>query len=149
MCAALFKVVIFLFLQLFLIIVHLRNLFLLSTPDARMLLTPTADEKMWNSYINISKLTAANKHSISSRTKFSHNHHVVGEETFFLSLHLDMVWTDLHSHMPLQQEIGFYIPLESTCCLFAAYCHKLLNRESYDGCFTCSKRSLKISYLTY
>ena len=26
----------------------------------------------------------------------------------------------------------FYIPLELTCCLFGAYCHEFLNRESYD-----------------
>ena len=35
--------------------------------------------------------------------------------------------------MPLQQEFAFYIPLESTCCLFAAYYHEFLNRESCDG----------------
>ena len=29
--------------------------------------------------------------------------------------------------MPLQQGIRFYIPLESTCCLFVAYCHEFLN----------------------
>ena len=35
--------------------------------------------------------------------------------------------------MPLQQVIRFYIPPESTCCLFLAYCHEFLNREPYDG----------------
>ena len=36
-------------------------------------------------------------------------------------------------YMPLEQELKSYIPLESTCCLFVAYCHEFLNRESYDG----------------
>ena len=43
----------------------------------------------------------------------------------------------------------FFIPLESTCCLFVAYCHEFLNRESYDGFVVPIERTLKISYLTY
>ena len=35
--------------------------------------------------------------------------------------------------MPLQQVIRFYIPPESTCCLFLAYCHEFINREPDDG----------------
>ena len=54
-------------------------------------------------------------------------------EPVFLSLHLDMVWTELHSHMFLQQGPRFYIPLQSICCLFAAYCREFCNREPYDG----------------
>ena len=34
--------------------------------------------------------------------------------------------------MPLRQEIRFYIPLESTCCLFVAYCHEFLDSKSYN-----------------
>ena len=46
------------------------------------------------------------------------------------------MWSELkhiHNHMPLQQIPSFYIPLESTCCLISAYCHKFCNRELYDG----------------
>ena len=34
--------------------------------------------------------------------------------------------------MPLQQVPRFYIPLESTCCLFVAYSNDY-DMESYDG----------------
>ena len=44
-----------------------------------------------------------------------------------------MVCNALNSRIPLQQEIKFYIPLESTCCLFVGYCHEFLVKESYDG----------------
>ena len=63
----------------------------------------------------------------------------------FLSLHLDMVCNELNSHMPLLQEIRFYIPLESTCCLFFAYYDEFLNRESYDGLVLPAERELQIS----
>ena len=47
-------------------------------------------------------------------------------QSVVLSLHLDMV------HMPLQQGLIFYIPFESNCCLFVAYCHEFRNSQSYD-----------------
>ena len=47
--------------------------------------------------------------------------------------------------MPLPQEIRFYIPLESTCCLFVAYYDEFLNRESYDGLVLPAERELQIS----
>ena len=53
-------------------------------------------------------------------------------QSVFLPLHLNKVWTELHSHRPLQEGPRFYIPLELTCCLFATYCHEFRNRESYD-----------------
>ena len=67
-------------------VVHLRNLFLLSTPVTRMLLTPRwvgkrKDVKQLS--INISKLTVGIKHSISGRTTFSLNPHLVEEATCF------------------------------------------------------------------
>ena len=40
-----------------------------------------------------------------------------------------MVWTELHSHVPLQQLPRFHIPLDSTCCLLVTYCHEFCNRE--------------------
>ena len=69
-------------------IVHLRNLFLLSTPVTRMLLTPRwvgkrKDVKQLS--INISKLTVGIKHSISCRTTSSPNPHLVEKTTCFLS----------------------------------------------------------------
>ena len=60
----------------------------------------------------------------------------------FLSLHFDMVSNELNSRMPLQQEIRYYIPLESTCCLFVACCHEFLNRESYYGFILLVEREL-------
>ena len=44
-----------------------------------------------------------------------------------------MVCNELNNSMSLQQETEFYIPLESSCCLFVACCHKFLNRKSCDG----------------
>ena len=66
------------------VMVHLRNLILLSTRVARMLLTPRwvsrrKDVKQLS--INILKLTVGVKHSISRRATFSPNPHLVGEET--------------------------------------------------------------------
>ena len=67
-------------------IVHLRNLFLLSTSVARMLLTPRwasprKDVKQLS--INISKQTVGVKHSISRRTTFSPNYRLIEEATCF------------------------------------------------------------------
>ena len=53
-----------------------------------------------------------------------------------------MVRTELRSHMPLQQGPGFYVPPESTCCLYFAYCNELCNRESYDGFVLLVEREL-------
>ena len=67
-------------------LVHLRNLFLLSTPVARMLLTPrwvSTRKDVKQLSINISELTVGVKHSISRRTTFSLNPHLVEEETCF------------------------------------------------------------------
>ena len=61
---------------------------------------------------------------------FFPNPYLVEESTRFLFFAL--VWTELESHMTLQQEPRFYIPLESTCCLFFVYSHELHSRESYD-----------------
>ena len=80
-------------------IVHLHNLFLLSTPVTRMLLAPRwvsgRQDVKWLS-INISKLKVGVTHSMSHRTSFSPYPYLI-EETCFLSLHLDMIWTDLHN----------------------------------------------------
>ena len=64
--------------------VHLRNLFLLSTHVAQMLLTQRRvnrrkDLKLLS--INKSTLKLGVKHSISRRTTFSPNLHLVEEET--------------------------------------------------------------------
>ena len=66
--------------------VHLRNLFLLSTTVARMLLTPRwvrIRKDMRQLSMNISKLTVGVKHSISHRTTFLPNPHLVEEATCF------------------------------------------------------------------
>ena len=85
MCAVLFKVATFPFLQLF-VPNDLRKLFLLITPVARMLLTTTwvskrKDVKCLS--IDISKLTIRVKYSINRRTSFSPNPHLVVEPTCF------------------------------------------------------------------
>ena len=67
-------------------LVHLRNLFLLGTPVAGMLLTPrwvSRQKDVEQLSINISKLTVGVKHSISRGTTFSRNPHLVQEETCF------------------------------------------------------------------
>ena len=61
---------------------------------------------------------------------FFPNPYLVEESTRFLFFAL--VWTELESHMTLQQEPRFYISLESACCLFFVYSHELHSRESYD-----------------
>ena len=69
-------------------IVHLCNLFLLSTSVTRMLLTQRWVSKRKNVKrlsINISKLTVGIKHSISSRTTFFPNPHLEEEATCFPS----------------------------------------------------------------
>ena len=68
--------------------VHFGNLVLLSTPVAHMLLTPKWVSKRKDVKqlpINISKLTVGIKHSISRRTTFSPNPHLVEEVTCFPS----------------------------------------------------------------
>ena len=75
----------FFFLQLFVPIeMHFRNLFLLSTSVARMLLTPrwiSRQKDVKQLFINMSKLSLGVKHSISRRTMFSPNLHLVNEKT--------------------------------------------------------------------
>ena len=75
----------FFFLQLFVPIeMHFRNLFLLSTRVARMLLTPrwiSRQKDVKQLSINMSKLSLGVKHSISRRTMFSPNLHLVNEKT--------------------------------------------------------------------
>ena len=87
MCAALFKVAPILFFScLSPMIVHLRKLFLLSTPVARMLLTlrwVSRQKDVKYLSINTSKLTVGVKHSTSRRTTFSPNPYLVGEATCF------------------------------------------------------------------
>ena len=64
-------------------IVHLRNLFLLSTRVARMLLTPrwvSRRKDVKYLCINISKLTVGVKHPINRRTTFSPDLHLVEKE---------------------------------------------------------------------
>ena len=91
------------------ILVHLRHLFLLSITVERTLLTlrwVSRDEKC-EIVIHI---------FISCRTTF------FAQSPFSRAgnlLHLDMVQTELHSHMPLQGPKS-YIPLEWTCCLLLA-----------------------------
>ena len=71
---------------LFPMLVHLRNLFLLSTPVARMLLTPrwaSRQKDLKNLSINLSRLTVGVKHSISLRATFSLNPHLVEEAICF------------------------------------------------------------------
>ena len=68
-------------------LVHLRNLFLLSTSVARMLLTlrwVSRQKDVKQLSINISKLTVGVKRSISRRTTFSPNPHLVKDRTCFL-----------------------------------------------------------------
>ena len=68
------------------VLVHLRNLFLLSTPVARMLLTTrwvTRRKDVKQLSINISKLAVGVKHSITRRTTFSPNPHLKEEATCF------------------------------------------------------------------
>ena len=65
-------------------IVHLRNLFLLNTRAAQIFLTPrwvSRRKDVKELSINISKLTIGVEHSISSRTKFFLNLHVVERKT--------------------------------------------------------------------
>ena len=67
-------------------LVHLCDLFLLSTPVARMLLTSrwVSRRKDVNQLsINISKQTVGVKHSISHRNKFSPTPHLVEQATCF------------------------------------------------------------------
>ena len=64
-------------------IVHLCDLFLLNTPVALMLLTLMLLKYVKQLSINISKLTVGIKHSISGRTTFSLNPHLVEEATCF------------------------------------------------------------------
>ena len=87
MCAPLLKVATFLFLHLFVSrdSALLRNLFLLRTPGARMFLTPRVSRRKDVKYlfINISKLIVEVKYSISRRTMFPPNPHLVEEATCF------------------------------------------------------------------
>ena len=94
--------------------------------------------------MNISKLRAEVWNSISCRTTFSPNFHLIEERSSFLFcfFHHDMDCNELNSHMLLQQGIRFFIPPESTCCLFVAFCQELLNRESYDGFVVSVEREL-------
>ena len=95
-------------------------------------------------FINISKPKDGVKHSISYRTTFSPNPHLVEEVNGFPFLHLDMFWTELNNHITLQQGPRSYIPLESIC-LCVAYCHEFHNRESFDGFFLPVERERYIS----
>ena len=99
--------------------------------------------------MNISKLTVGVKNSISCRTTLSPNPHLVEERTCFLFsfFHRDMVCNKLNSHMLQQQGIRFYIPPELTYFLFFAYCHELLNRESYDGFIVLFEKELQFNLL--
>ena len=121
MWTALFKVATFLFFGSCLssMIVHLRNLFFLAHLLLECCLLQVGKKKR--------------NHFINNGTMFSANPYLVEEQPVFLYLHLVMVYNELFSHMALQQEIGFYIPLESTCCFFVDYCHEFLNKESYSG----------------
>ena len=73
-----------LFETVFFFMMHLLNPFLLSKLVARMLLTPAWVDRRkdvkWLC-INMSKLTLGVTHSISCRTTFSSNLHLVAEET--------------------------------------------------------------------
>ena len=104
--------------------VHSRNLFLLSIPVARMLLTPNSKvgkqtKRCEKVTINIWKLKVGVKHSISRRTTFSPNPHLVEETTCFLFFApwCDLNWT-IKAYVSAKRT-QIYIPLESTCCLFS------------------------------
>ena len=105
-------------------IVHLCNLFLLSTPVAQMVLTLR--------WVSIQKhvtqlfIAGAGNHSMNRRPTFSPYPHLV-EEATYSPLYLNMVQIELHSHMPLQGP-KFCAPLDSSCCSFVAYCYDLRNR---------------------
>ena len=49
-----------------------------------------------------------------------------------------LIWSVMN-----QIGIRFYIPLESTCYLFVAYCHEFFNRKSYDGFVVPVERELQ------
>ena len=49
-----------------------------------------------------------------------------------------LIWSVMN-----QIGIRFYIPLESTCFLFVAYCHEFFNRKSYDGLVVPVERELQ------
>ena len=59
-----------------------------------------------------------------------------------------MVWTELHSHRPMQQGPRFYIPRESTC-LSDAYCYEFRDRESYDRFALPLERELIVKNLLF
>ena len=63
------------------------------------------------------KINIGGKHSISHRTTFSPNCHLEEMQPGFLSRHIDMVRTELHSHI-LLKGAKYYISLESVCYLF-------------------------------
>ena len=60
----------------------------------------------WSS-INKSTLTVVTKLSISRKTTFSPIYVLQRRQPVFLSLHVDMIFNELNSHMPLQQGIRF------------------------------------------
>ena len=120
-------------------IVHLRNLFLLSTLVAQMLLTSrwVKQTKRWEIFIDkymINNKQLMVKHFISHRKTFSLNPIIPilqRRQSIFLSLHLDVVLIELHCNMLLQRP-KYYIPLKLACCFFVAYCHDLWNRKMTD-----------------
>ena len=90
--------------------VSLRKLSLLSTPVARMALTPRwvsrrKDVKKFS--VNISKLKGGIAHLISRRTTFSPNHHLVEETSCFPLFAPRYRLNELHRHMPLHKYQDF------------------------------------------
>ena len=117
-------------------IAHLRNLFLLSTPVAQMLLTPRWVSR--RKHVTWLFITVGGTHPINRRTTFSPYLHLVEEATYFPfftpwygSNYMPLYrygygyWTI--QPMPLQ-EPKFYISLDSACFLFVGHCYDLLKR---------------------
>ena len=120
-------------------IAHLRNLFLLSTPVAPMLLT-----LRWASRRKDVKQLSINKSKLKLELSIlsAAEHFLVIPIIFLCTLILSelnyitkclCVCLCLCNHTLLQQGTSFYIALEYTSCLFVAYCHVFRNRESCDG----------------
>ena len=130
-------------------LVHLRNLFLLSTSVARMLLPPrwvSRQKDVKQLSINILKLTAGVKHFINCR-KFSPNPHLVEEAICFpfFSTWYCLWWTE----QLYASATGNYILYSSWIDLLSIFC--LLPWVSQQRiirwiCSTCWKKTLKISY---
>ena len=109
--------------------VNFCNLFLLSPSIAKMLLTPrwvSRQKYVKQLFITISTTAEQPFLLIPIQQR---------RQPIFLSLHLWFELNYIAIYVPLQRP-NCYIPLESACCLFVAYCHHFRNRKSYIGQWT-------------